>query len=283
MTDIAEIFTSPSIPHSLPEYATNSNSAAMGKEDFLTLLVAQLQNQDPMDPEDASEFTSQLTEFSSLEQLENLNSSMDRLAVTQSQSDRFATMGLLGKDVTYTDGNFTFEGDPVSIGYQLDGQAASVTLSIQNESGQIISILNPTNLNEGKHFLNWNGLDNEGNTLPEGKYSIVLEATAAGEDATVAVSPLVRSQVTGVDFGSETGDATIHTYAGAEINSNAILSIYDPKQPANHNKDEDSLDSNLEEDVISSVTGTSPETTEKSAPMDKEQIEQDRLLQFLAG
>ena len=279
MTDIAEIFTSPSIPHSSPEYATNSNSAAMGKEDFLTLLVAQLQNQDPMDPEDASEFTSQLTEFSSLEQLENLNSSMDKLAIAQSQSDRFGTMGLLGKDVTYTDGNFIFEGDPVSVGYQVDGQAASVTLSIQNESGQTVSILNPTDLKEGTHFLEWNGLDNEGNTLPEGKYSVVLEATAAGEDATVAVSPLVRSQVTGVDFGNETGDATIHTYAGAEINSNAILSIYDPKQPANYNKDEDSLDSNLEEAVISSVT----ETTEKSAPMDEEQIEQDRLLQFLAG
>lgn len=234
MTDIAEIFPSPSIPNSSPIYATNSNSAAMGKEDFLTLLVAQLQNQDPMDPEDASEFTSQLTEFSSLEQLENLNTSMEKLAMTQSQSDRFATMALIGKDVTYTDGDFVFEGEPVSIGYQLDGQAASVTISIKDESGTTVSILHPSELDKGNHYLEWNGQDDAGNTLPEGKYQIILEATATGEGSTVAVSPLVRSQVTSVEYSNELQDAILYTYAGAKISSSAIISISEPDKSSNN-------------------------------------------------
>lgn len=295
MTEIAEIFKAPAIPNSNPEYKSSSSSDMMGKEDFLTLLVAQLKNQDPMNPDDPSEFTSQLAEFSSLEQLQNLNDSMESLTGAQKLSDRFATMNLIGKDVTYTDGNFTFEGDPVSIGYQLDGQASSVTISIQDESGTTVSILHPKELGKGNHFLEWNGLDNEGNTLPAGKYKIVLQASAEGEDATIAASPIVRSQVTGVDFSNETGEAVLYTYAGAEIGSSAIISIYEPKQLTNYNtsseeESEENVDSTestseseLVNDTISSVTGTSQETTEESAPTDEDQIEQDRLLQHLAG
>ncbi|HIP39830.1 MAG TPA: flagellar hook assembly protein FlgD [Desulfocapsa sulfexigens] len=292
MTDISEIFTTPSVPNSTPEYKSDSEKDIMGKEDFLTLLVAQMKNQDPLNPEDATEFTSQLTEFSSLEQLQNLNKSVEGLVSSQKNSDKYATMTLLGKDVTYTDGDFTFEGDPVSIGYQLDGQAASVTITIQDDSGKTVSILHPTELEKGNHFLEWNGLDNEGNTLPGGKFKIVLQATAAGEDSTVAVSPLVRSQVTGIDLSDETNDAVLYTYAGAEISSGSIISIYEPTQStySSSNNDDESSEDNiessdleLEEDNIANVTGTSPETTEESAPTDEEQIELDRILHSITG
>jgi len=100
MTDIADIFTPPPALNTTPEY-TNATSGAdiMGKEDFLTLLVAQLQNQDPMNPDDPTEFTSQLAEFSSLEQLFNLNESIDGLADVQQKSDRLSSMELIGKEV----------------------------------------------------------------------------------------------------------------------------------------------------------------------------------------
>ena len=292
MTDVAEIFKAPAVPNSTPEYKSSSSSDIMGKEDFLTLLVAQLKNQDPMNPDDPTQFTSQLAEFSSLEQLQNINDSLEGLSGAQKQSDKFATMSLLGKDVTYTDGDFTFEGDPVSIGYQLDGQAASVTMTIQDENGKTVSILHPTELKKGNHFLEWNGLDEEGNPFPDGKFKIILQATAEGEDATVAISPLVRSQVTGVDFSNETGETVLYTYAGAEISSGSIISIYEPKQSNNYtsNNDEessaeniDASDLELEEESTTNVTGTSPETTEESAPTDEEQIELDRILHAVTG
>ncbi len=285
MTEISEIFKAPAVPNSTPEYKSSSSSDIMGKEDFLTLLVAQLKNQDPMNPDDPTEFTSQLAEFSSLEQLQNINESLESLSGTQKQSDKFATMSLLGKDVTYTDGDFTFEGDPVSIGYQLDGQAASVTMTIQDENGKTVSILHPTELKKGNHFIDWNGLDQEGNPFPDGKFKIILQATAEGEDATVAISPLVRSQVTGVDLSNDNGDAVLYTYAGAEISSGSIISIYEPKQSTNYtsNNDEESSDLELEEEDTTNVTGTSPETTEESAPTDEEQIELDRILHAVTG
>jgi len=292
MTDIAEIFAPPVAANSTPKYAQSSDEDIMGKEDFLTLLVAQLQNQDPLNPDDATEFTSQLAEFSSLEQLQNLNESMESLASAQQQADKFATMGLMGQEVVYADSTFTFDGDPVKVGYQLDGTASSVTMTIQDEAGSTVATLHPTELKKGDHFLEWDGLDSEGNELPAGKYNIVLQASAAGDGNTIAVSPLVQSEVTGVDFSNSSGEAMIHTLAGAEISAGLIIAVYQPEQTHTKNITEEDEESSAFEDAIDGVvdditegvTRTStPQQTNESAPTDEEQIEQDRLQHSMAG
>jgi len=292
MTDIAEIFAPPVAANSTPKYAKSSDEDIMGKEDFLTLLVAQLQNQDPLNPDDATEFTSQLAEFSSLEQLQNLNESMESLASAQQQADKFATMGLMGQEVVYADSTFTFDGDPVKVGYQLDGTASSVTMTIQDEAGSTVATLHPTELKKGDHFLEWDGLDSEGNELPAGKYNIVLQASAAGDGNTIAVSPLVQSEVTGVDFSNSSGEAMIHTLAGAEISAGLIIAVYQPEQTHTKNITEEDEESSAFEDAIDGVvdditegvTRTStPQQTNESAPTDEEQIEQDRLQHSMAG
>ena len=216
MADISELFAPPSAANLTPTYSPTNADDMMGKEDFLKLLVAQLQNQDPLNPDDATEFTSQLAEFSSLEQLQNLNGSLEEIAAVQQQSDRFATMDLIGQEVVYASSSFNFDGTPSNLGYRLDGTAASVTMSIVDENGSTVSILRPTELTQGDHFLEWDGIDLEGNIVPEGNYKLIIEATSAGEGETIAASPLVQSEVVGVDFSSENGDAIIHTMAGAE-------------------------------------------------------------------
>lgn len=69
---------------------TTSTDDIMGKEDFLTLLVTQLQNQDPLNPDDPTEFTAQLAQFSSLEQLFNINESMDEVVSSVSDSQKLS-------------------------------------------------------------------------------------------------------------------------------------------------------------------------------------------------
>ena len=83
----------------------------MGKEDFLTLLVAQLQNQDPLNPDDPTEFTAQLAQFSSLEQLFNLNESMDKVATSVNDSQKLSALSMIGKEVAYADSEFTLKGE----------------------------------------------------------------------------------------------------------------------------------------------------------------------------
>lgn len=180
------------------------NTTIMGKDDFLSLLVAQLKNQDPLKPDDPTAFTAQLAQFSSLEQLTNLNKSMEGLTTAQANSERLSSLGLIGKDVSYNSSTINLTGKPVEIGYQLDGTASSVTLSIQDANGKTVRTIQAadTELKAGNHFITWNGTDQNGNPVANGKYNIVLQSNAAGKDATIAAAPLVRSVVTGVDLSS---------------------------------------------------------------------------------
>lgn len=285
MAEIADIFgSSATSTNASPVYTTDS--ADMGKDDFLTLLVAQLENQDPMDPEDATEFTSQLVEFSSLEQQYNTNESLETLILAQQESDRFAAVDLIDRSVSYAGNTFTFDDSPVSLGYQLDGPATSVTISIQDEAGATVATLHPTDLETGNHFVEWDGMNDNGELVEPGKYTIALQAAAQGEDASIAVSPLVQSLVTGVDFSSSSGDAIIYTDAGAEISSDAILQIFTDQN--NSNNSESSADSSdaksyTEEFIIDTAGKAISSEITKSALTDEEQIAQDQLEHFLAA
>ncbi|MDO9043216.1 MAG: flagellar hook assembly protein FlgD [Desulfocapsaceae bacterium] len=197
----------------------------MGKDDFLSLLVAQLKNQDPLEPEDPTAFTAQLAQFSSLEQLANLNTTMEGLTTAQANSARLSSLSLIGKDITYNGSTVTLEGKPVEIGYQLDGTASSVTLSIQDANGKTVRTIQAadTELKAGNHFISWDGKDQEGNLLANGKYTLVLQASAAGEGASIAAAPLVRSVVTGIDLSS----GIITTRAGEVLFKN-IIGVMEP-------------------------------------------------------
>jgi flagellar basal-body rod modification protein FlgD len=184
--------------------STAKTAEIMGKEDFLTLLVAQLQNQDPLNPDDPTEFTAQLAQFSSLEQLTNLNTSMEGLTNAQVNSEKLSALNLIGKEISYNSSKFTFAGDSIELGYQLDGAATSVTLSIQDSNGKTVRTIEAgaTELSAGNHFVSWDGTGLDGKPVANGNYKIVLQARAAGEGASVAAAPLIRSEATGVDLSS---------------------------------------------------------------------------------
>jgi flagellar basal-body rod modification protein FlgD len=207
--------------------AISKKDAIMGKQDFLMLLVAQLQNQDPLNPSDPTEFTAQLAQFSSLEQLFTLNESMDNLTASNANADRFTTLNTIGKDVAYHSSSFNFTGESIELGYQLDGQASDVTLSLQQD-GVTIATLKGDELGTGSHYITWDGLLQNGKTAPVGKYEIAIQAKAVGEDS-VGVAPLLKSEVTGVDLTGEYGGVLI-TKAG-EVAFSSILGVYDPGTP----------------------------------------------------
>ncbi len=290
MTDIADIFgPAATAPNTTPLYNSDMGTS-MGKEDFLTLLVAQLENQDPMNPDNPTEFTAQLAQFSSLEQLFTMNESLEGLTAAQQQSDRFATMDLIDKSVSYAGSSFTFNTDPVSIGYQLDGTAASVTLSIQDEAGSTVATLHPTEMAQGNHFIEWDGMNSDGELVEPGKYSIALQAASQGEDSSIAVSPLVQSIVTGVDFSGESGEAVIRTATGAEFGSDAILQIFtnqnssaNSESSTDGNNSEGGGSSATEKFILDTAGKAISSSITKSASTNEEQIAQDQLEHYLAA
>ncbi len=205
-----------------------TKSQTLGQSDFLTLLVAQLKNQDPLNPSDATEFTSQLAQYSQLEQLFNLNDSMAGLTTAQNNSERLSSLSLIGQEVVVEDSTFTLDDQAVEIGYKVDGVATDITLQIQNSDGKTVATLAASDLSEGNHFLTWNGQDADGNMLTPGTYTITASATNS-EGTSATVSPLVRAEVTGIDLSGT--EAKIVTGIG-EYSISSIYGAYDRDQSA---------------------------------------------------
>lgn len=252
--------------------ASSSTSAtddqnSMGKEDFLTLLVAQLQNQDPLNPDDPTEFTAQLAQFSSLEQLFTLNESMDNLAASYASSDRVSSLSTIGKEVTYFGDTFEYADTPVEIGYQLDEVADSVTLSLQ-QNGVTVATLKGTELGEGSHFITWDGLTDEGENAPAGEYTVVVSASSEDGES-IGVAPLVKSEVTGVDMEGESG-GTLITQSGS-VDFDDILGIYEPGSSVTTTATDE--DEENTQDALNSAVALTETLTENDTETDTEIIE----------
>jgi len=282
MTTIAtDTFTTAATATTSAKTSTSTSATKtadiMGKEDFLTLLVAQLQNQDPLNPDDPTEFTAQLAQFSSLEQLYNLNESMAGLTTAQANSEKLSALSLIGKEVSYNGSSFSFEGDPIAVGYQLDGVATGVTISLQDSDGKTVKTLqaDDTELKTGNHFITWDGTDMDGETVADGTYKIVLSATAASSGDSVAAAPLISSEVTGVDLSN----GMLTTKAG-EVLFNNLIKV---TESANSNQTAALTNSaSTTNTTTNTAAGTVAATTaDKTASTDDEQTAQDIITNYI--
>lgn len=183
---------------SLPE--TAGVSQAMGKDAFLKLLVTQLQNQDPLNPADSTEFTAQLAQFSSLEQLNNINTNLDTLKLYQASINNAQAVGFIGKEIL-VNGN-TIEksgGRPVACEFELPAEAKRVVLTIYDAAGGFVKDLDLAGQFSGAQAVVWDGTDRNGGPVPDGLYSFEVQAQGM-DDAALGVSHRSRGLVTGVVF-----------------------------------------------------------------------------------
>ena len=189
--------------YTAPTIASNTSDVSMGKNDFLLLLVAQLENQDPMNPQDATEFTSQLAEFSSLEQLENANKSLEGLAAMSSEMERMSALGLIGQDVIAQTEQFHFSGEPVQLGYRLETPADDVKLYVLNQTGSTVATISAQETDPGEYFMAWDGLGDLGMPLEPGNYSLVIRAVDK-DDQLIQTDSLIKGRVEVVDMSGVT-------------------------------------------------------------------------------
>lgn len=150
-----------------------SGNSALGSDAFMKLLVAQLQHQDPLNPQDNTEFVAQLAQFSSLEQQTETNKKMDQLLATQNSSAAFS---LLGQDVVVATDSVYLQGDDIKLGFSLDQDAEQATVKVIDADGNEVASFNLDNPEEGQNFINWNGTDKSGEALPKGTYKLEVES-----------------------------------------------------------------------------------------------------------
>jgi len=159
-------------------------SKVLDKDAFLNLLVTQLQNQDPLNPTDSVEFTAQLAQFSSLEQLSNVNDNLEQLQNYQASINNSQAVSLIGKDITANGNSLQLtDGGPVGCDFSLDGSAAVVMVSIYDATGEFVKSFEGQDLTAGQHTLYWNGSDKDGNQVTDGTYTFeILAADSEGQN-----------------------------------------------------------------------------------------------------
>ncbi len=177
----------------------------LGKDDFLQLLVTQLSYQDPLNPLEAADFSAQLAQFSSVEQLANIDQSLrasqdsDLLLATSINNTLAATV--IGKSVRAHGNQLYYDGEqPSNLSFSLAGNAKQVTIEIVNENGKVVRTIQQKNLSAGDHTLSWDGRDDDGAHMPEGTYTFRVSAQD-GEGNPVDVNTYLSGRITGVRYG----------------------------------------------------------------------------------
>jgi len=190
---VSDVYSQASTPK------TQENSV-MGKEDFLTLLVAQLQHQDPLNPAESTEFTAQLAQFSSLEQLQNIETTLNGFEVYQSTLNNIQSSGFIGKTVTATGSMFGVNGgNPDPIRFDLVNDADSVYIQIYDNFGGFVTDIQAGARQAGEQQVAWDGRDSNGATVADGAYTFTVMAMNT-DGAIVSANSYTTGIVTGVDY-----------------------------------------------------------------------------------
>ena len=165
--------------------ATAQKGLANNFDTFLTLLTAQLRNQDPLSPMDSTQFTEQLVQFSQVEQQISANKNLETLiGLTQSRAGIDA-VNYLGKTLTMTDGSNALRNGSAEWSYTLEVPTASTVVTVSNARGKIVYAA-PGQTGAGSHTFVWDGKDNAGNPLPDGAYTLSVKGALNNGDKVTA-------------------------------------------------------------------------------------------------
>ena len=181
-----------------------SATGAQIQDQFMKMLVAQMQYQDPTNPMDSSQMTSQLAQINTVDGINQLNATMTAMSATLQTSQAYQAAGLIGKTVMAPGSSFNLTNSAASFGVQVPtGGASSVAVNILNASGQVVDSMNLGSQGAGVIPLSWNGQDASGNTLPDGAYTLQVIANSGG--VPVAVTGLTSATVKAVSTASTGG------------------------------------------------------------------------------
>ncbi len=203
--------TSPST-NALSSLSSNFNS-------FLNLLLTQLKNQDPASPMDANTFTTELVQFSGVEQQITTNSSLTQLIQATQGNEVIQATGVVGKQVTLNSTQIPLQGGTGSLGFTTTS-AEPVAIKITNSSGVDVRDASLTST-AGANSWAWDGTDNSGNQLPDGAYTASVTGSPAG-----GTSAAIPFTVTGKATGVVNTNGAVTLQAGAvSVDFSKVVSV----------------------------------------------------------
>lgn len=179
--------------------AVKTEEDPLGRDAFLKMLVTQLKHQDPLNPLDGTDFSAQLAQFSTLEQMFQVNDNLENIEAALGSDSGQALLDLIGKEITIENSSMILDGGNVTGGTYTLGQPADILINIYDGTGANVAQIQAGQKEAGSHTIRWNGTDHYGDILPDGAYSFGV--LALGENnLPVPVETAMTGAVTGVTY-----------------------------------------------------------------------------------
>ncbi|MDH0364420.1 flagellar hook capping FlgD N-terminal domain-containing protein [Comamonas aquatica] len=203
-------------------------SAADMQDQFLTLLVAQLQNQDPTNPMDNSQLTSQMAQISTVSGIEKLNSTVESVTSQLASMQMLQGVSMIGRTVLSEgnqlglaasedeEGNIKLSG---TAAFDLEGSASNVTVTITDANGKIVDTIEMGSANAGRSYFTWDGSNYTGESM-----DLRFKVTATNGDAAVKSTTLSPNAVVATSISN--GSLMLELANGESINYNSVKAVF---------------------------------------------------------
>ena len=202
-----------------------ATTGTLGGTDFLTLMLAQLQNQDPTSPVDSNTFLSQLAELSEVQGITSLNTSFSTLSSSLSSSQALQASSLLGHQALVNTSTATLAaGAPITGAVNVPQTTSQVVLSISDSSGALVSQINLGAQSSGLANFSWNGSESNGSQAPAGTYTLSAQYAGATSGSTAATT-LVNGTVESVSMGAGTTGLTLNVAGIGSVPFSSVQQI----------------------------------------------------------
>ena len=163
------------------------DKSILDKDDFLQLLLVELQNQDPTNPADSDKILQQTSDLATLESSKNTNESLSKLSESMSQSTQFSTIGAIGKmSDTGEKGVYLEDGNPINFDIYFEDAMQSGQIKIKNDQGIVVETIDLDANPEGTQTFYWDGKNKNGTPYADGKYTIEANYTATDGTSKIA-------------------------------------------------------------------------------------------------
>ncbi|OUS11540.1 hypothetical protein A9Q89_08680 [Gammaproteobacteria bacterium 53_120_T64] len=218
-TDIANIL---GVEQSGGLGSTIKKKEELGQEEFMRLLVAQLNNQDPTKPMDNFEFLSQIAQFSTVSGIQDMQSSLSGLGESMVSTRAIQASSLVGRDVISASNQTAFApGDEIAGVVAMPTGASAVQIQVSDSSGQLVKVLDIGNVGAGIHKFSWDGLLDDGASISQGSYQV----TASGMiDGVVEALPAFASaRVASVSIGAGGAEISLNLDGGDSVSYADVL------------------------------------------------------------
>lgn len=203
--------------------ASENTNTVLGRDDFLKLLITQLQHQDPTSPVDNTQMIAQLAQFSALEQEQRTGDLIEELVTLTQRNEQLAATSYIGKMVRSKGYQIVKENNTTSpLYYSSNQDIYEGKVYIQNSDGEIVYTEDIGNKQAGTYTFEWNGLTTDGKSLPDGTYSVAIQAKTADGDSILVYTEVLGEVTSAV---TENGTTYLRLKDGRIVELNNVYEV----------------------------------------------------------